>query len=954
MKRTIISIALLACAAVAGLFFLTPQKAQVGEPSKVPQSRRDANFTKFIEAAETKGPVRLIVGLDAAFSPVGTLSRSEATKQGGRIKAAQQSFLSRYFALRGDTGAIFFETIPFLVIDADAGLLRQMSGDAQITSIEEDVAEPPTLAESTQVVNAQAAWTSGYTGAGWAVAVLDAGVMKAHSFLAGKVVSEACYSQTVGNSVTVCPGGVSQSTDPDSGVNCDPAVNGCAHGTHVAGIAAGTSPTFSGVAKGANIVAIQVFSRFDNATNCGSTPVPCVLSYVSDQIRGLERVLALSGSMNIASVNMSLGGGQNSSYCDAAQSARKAAIDNLRSVNIATIVASGNSGYSNAMGAPACISTAFSVGSTGDGSSGATVDLVVSSSNSASFLNFLAPGRWITSSVAVPGGSTTTFQDYSGTSMATPHIAGAWAILKQRKPTASIAEIANALSSTGLMVNDTRNNIVKPRINVNNALGSMGCSNPISVGQTVNGVLAITDCFIQPDPIRYTDNYVFEGVAGQQVSVAMNSAAFDAYLFLVDSNNQILAQDNNSGGGTNARIPAAGLFTLPANGTYSIFATSNPTGGLGAYSLTLSGDCGYSLGSSSANIPAAGGNGSVSLTANTNPGCGWTAVSNENWVTVTGGASGSGNGTINYSVDANAGAARSGTITIAGLPYTINQAAGFVPTATLFDYDGDLRADLSVQRPLNHFWYLQRSTAGYLVMAWGVDGDRMAPADYDGDGKTDIAVFRPSTGQWYVVNSSNGTFLTYNWGADGDLPVPTDRNGDGKADLIIFRPSTSTWYSSSTTTGPFGQTQFGVTGDKPVAGDFDADGIGDIAVFRPSNRNWYILKSSQGFFVQTWGEPGDIQAPADFNGDGATDLAVFRPSTGQWFLNLSGGGFTNQFWGQAGDIPVPADYDGDGVADVAVFRPANGTWYIVRSTAGILQVPFGQTGDVPTQSSFIY
>ncbi|NOT49298.1 MAG: VCBS repeat-containing protein, partial [Acidobacteria bacterium] len=153
---------------------------------------------------------------------------------------------------------------------------------------------------------------------------------------------------------------------------------------------------------------------------------------------------------------------------------------------------------------------------------------------------------------------------------------------------------------------------------------------------------------------------------------------------------------------------------------------------------------------------------------------------------------------------------------------------------TLFDYDGDGRADLSVRRPSDNIWYLLQSTAGFTGITWGVVGDRMAPADYDGDGRTDVAVFRPSTGQWFVVNSSNLTFTTYSWGQDGDLPVPTDRDNDGRADLVLFRPSTSTWYPRSTATGPLTPTQFGAAGDKPMVGDFDADGIGDTAVYRPS------------------------------------------------------------------------------------------------------------------------
>jgi uncharacterized delta-60 repeat protein len=272
---------------------------------------------------------------------------------------------------------------------------------------------------------------------------------------------------------------------------------------------------------------------------------------------------------------------------------------------------------------------------------------------------------------------------------------------------------------------------------------------------------------------------------------------------------------------------------------------------------------------------------------------------------------------------------------------------------TLFDYDGDGRADRTVQRPSNDLWYLLRTTAGYTAMTWGVAGDLLAPADYDGDGKTDIAVFRPSTGTWHIVNSGNGAFLTYNWGADGDLPVPADHNADGKADLVLFRQSDGMFYRRMSDNS-FSNVSFGVTGDKPVIGDFDKDGQFDIGVYRPSNNNWYLRKSTAGFFVQTWGEAGDIPVPADYDGDGQTDLAVWRSSNGRWYRAQSTAGFDGVNWGEPGDKPVPADYDGDGKADVAIFRPATGTWYMIGTTIGQLVQQFGQDGDVPTPSAFIY
>jgi uncharacterized protein (TIGR03437 family) len=79
-------------------------------------------------------------------------------------------------------------------------------------------------------------------------------------------------------------------------------------------------------------------------------------------------------------------------------------------------------------------------------------------------------------------------------------------------------------------------------------------------------------------------------------------------------------------------------------------------------------------------VAAAGGTGTVNVT--TAGGCAWTATSNANWLTVTSGASGTGNGTVGFTAQANTGPARSGTLTIAGQTFTVNQANGCTYTLT--------------------------------------------------------------------------------------------------------------------------------------------------------------------------------------------------------------------------------------------------------------------------------
>jgi hypothetical protein len=204
------------------------------------------------------------------------------------------------------------------------------------------------------------------------------------------------------------------------------------------------------------------------------------MGFTSDIILGLEHVYSLRNTHQIASVNMSLGGGRFYSNCDASETAMKAAIDNLRSVGIATVIASGNDGYKDSISSPGCISTAVSVGSTCDSAGGgycAGVDAIATYSNSASFLSILAPGSFITSSI--PGGGLGA--NWSGTSMATPHVAGAWALMKQKDPTASVATILTALQSTGVLISDT-NRITKARIRLDKALSG----NAIGLGDAVD------------------------------------------------------------------------------------------------------------------------------------------------------------------------------------------------------------------------------------------------------------------------------------------------------------------------------------------------------------------------------------------------------------------------------------------------------------------------------------
>ncbi|MBI2322609.1 MAG: S8 family serine peptidase [Chloroflexi bacterium] len=112
---------------------------------------------------------------------------------------------------------------------------------------------------------------------------------------------------------------------------------------------------------------------------------------------------------------------------------------------------------------------------------------------------------------------------------------------------------------------------------------------PIALNQTVSGALTTDDARSpQRGSAYYADRYSFSATAGQQVTIAAWSTAFDVYLFLFRPDGTLLSSDDDGGGGTNARIPAgSGLLTLPETGTYVIEVTSYWTDETGSYTLEL-------------------------------------------------------------------------------------------------------------------------------------------------------------------------------------------------------------------------------------------------------------------------------------------------------------------------------------------------------------------------------
>jgi dienelactone hydrolase len=341
--------------------------------------------------------------------------------------------------------------------------------------------------------------------------------------------------------------------------------------------------------------------------------------------------------------------------------------------------------------------------------------------------------------------------------------------------------------------------------------------------------------------------------------------------------------------------------------------------------LSSAGDtpCTVALGEPERVVSSEATSGTVSVLAPSS--CAWTVSPLvPAWMQASG--TGSGDGIVQYTVDANPSAQdRTGTVTIGGAVFTLVQRGRpqppVGPPAVPCAEDS---ADFATWRPADGMWHIRSSCDGDatpLAFQWGLGAlhDRPVPGDYDGDGLTDLAVWRATDGMWHVHTSSSGYQESFaiQWGAGalGDVPVPADFDGDGRTDIAVWRPGNGVWYVRTSMSGY--QASFtvqwgaGVLGDVPVPADYDGDGRADIAVWRPGNGVWYVRTSTSGYqasFTVQWGTGvhRDIPLPADYDGDGRADLAVWRPDTGDWHVRRSSSGYAASYsvrWG-VGEVPI--------------------------------------------------
>jgi subtilisin family serine protease len=397
------------------------------------------------------------------------------------------------------------------------------------------------LDKSVPQIGAPKAWAAGYDGKGVKIAVLDTGVDATHPDLKGQVIGAKNFT-----------------TSPDT-------TDKVGHGTHVASIAAGTGAKsggkYKGVAPGAKIINGKVLDDGGYGSD-------------SEVLAGIEWAAAQGADV----VNMSLGGGDTPAI-----DPLEAAVNKLsEEKGILFAIAAGNEGDfgEQTIGSPGSAAAALTVGAVDDkdvladfSSRGPGMDGALKPDVTAPGVDITAasaPGNQIAAEVGEkPAG----YMTISGTSMATPHVAGAAALLKQQHPEWKYPELKGALTGSTKGGKYTPFQQGSGRIQVDKAMNQSVIANPSSVSFGVQQ-------WPHTDDKPVTKELTYRNLGTKDVTLKLASTA-------TDPKGKAAPAGFFKLGATSVTVPAGGKASVPftvntklggtVDGAYSSYVTA--TGG---------------------------------------------------------------------------------------------------------------------------------------------------------------------------------------------------------------------------------------------------------------------------------------------------------------------------------------------------------------------------------------
>ncbi|MBF0317838.1 MAG: DUF1566 domain-containing protein [Nitrospirae bacterium] len=396
--------------------------------------------------------------------------------------------------------------------------------------------------------------------------------------------------------------------------------------------------------------------------------------------------------------------------------------------------------------------------------------------------------------------------------------------------------------------------------------------------------------------------------------------------------------------------------------------------------------CSYSLTPTGKQFTSSAGSDSVNVT--TSSGCTWSAAGNDGWIVVTSGSSGSGSGSVAYSVAANTTVSqRTGTMTIAGQTFTVTQDGisctySLSPTSKTFTSSGGSDS-VSLTTSTGCTWGAS-SNVGWITLNSGSYNTGSGSVGYSVSANTGTA---QRTG---TITIAGQTFTVTQLGACNYLITPTSKtftSGGGSNSVAVTTESGCTWSATSNvgwitvTSGSSGTGSGSVgysvsantettqrTGTVTIAGqtftvtqgassdnvsftryDFDGDGKGDILWRNSTTGDLYIwlmngaLIAGGNFVANGIPDVWQIKSIGDFNGDGKSDILWQNTENGGvylWFMDgttIKGGGYVVE--GLPGDWAVLAvgDFNGDGKSDILWQHTQLGDVYIWFMNSAVIK-----------------